>query len=176
MPRLNDLTYTWQRHQFCLCLIKYLNLLLISCRSEKPSISGIFLKKGPYLKLYSSYIRDFEKITTVFDEACGRFPLFGAAVREFEVRSERKVKKEKKKLFEMKERKNLQIFQCLRMCIAVYNKHGQFRDMDEYSVPDTWKNSWKNERRKVRFTNYKNILPWLAQVVHCPILGSELID
>ena len=61
-------------------------LCLTSCRSEKPSISGIFLKKGPYLKLYSSYIRDFEKITTVFDEACGRFPLFGAAVRDFEVR------------------------------------------------------------------------------------------
>ncbi|XP_072026421.1 uncharacterized protein [Amphiura filiformis] len=50
-----------------------------------PSISSIFLKKGPYLKLYSSYIRDFEKITTVFDEACGRFPLFGAAVRDFEL-------------------------------------------------------------------------------------------
>lgn len=53
--------------------------------SDSPSISSIFLKKGPYLKLYSSYIRDFSKITTVFDEACGRFPLFGAAVRDFEI-------------------------------------------------------------------------------------------
>ncbi|KAL4226589.1 FYVE [Mactra antiquata] len=52
---------------------------------EKKCISDIFVKKGPFLKLYSSYIRDFETITSTLDEALKKYPQFQATVKEFEL-------------------------------------------------------------------------------------------
>lgn len=49
-----------------------------------PRIADIFLTKGHFLKLYSQYILDFERITAAFDDACNKNPIFLQVVREFE--------------------------------------------------------------------------------------------
>jgi len=54
-------------------------------REKKQGIADIFKKKGPFLKLYSSYIRDFETMTSTLDEAIKKYPTFQAALKEFEV-------------------------------------------------------------------------------------------
>lgn len=52
---------------------------------EKKGIADIFVKKGPFLKLFSSYIRDFETITSTYDDALKKYPLFQAAALDFEM-------------------------------------------------------------------------------------------
>ncbi|XP_045165344.2 protein piccolo-like isoform X2 [Mercenaria mercenaria] len=52
---------------------------------ERKGIADIFVKKGPFLKLFSSYIRDFETITSTLDEALKKYPVFQASVKEFEL-------------------------------------------------------------------------------------------
>uniref|UniRef100_A0A4W6F2W8 FYVE, RhoGEF and PH domain containing 6 n=1 Tax=Lates calcarifer TaxID=8187 RepID=A0A4W6F2W8_LATCA len=47
-------------------------------------LADIFLKKGPYLKMYSTYIREFDKNVALLEEQSKRNPAFGAVVREFE--------------------------------------------------------------------------------------------
>lgn len=54
-------------------------------RDENARLSDIFLKKGPYLKMYSTYIREFDKNVARLEEQSKRNPAFGAVVREFEV-------------------------------------------------------------------------------------------
>uniref|UniRef100_A0A8D3AAR6 FYVE, RhoGEF and PH domain containing 6 n=1 Tax=Scophthalmus maximus TaxID=52904 RepID=A0A8D3AAR6_SCOMX len=51
---------------------------------EKAQLADIFLKKGPYLKMYSTYIREFDKNVTLLEEQTKRNTAFGAVVREFE--------------------------------------------------------------------------------------------
>ncbi|XP_010627525.1 FYVE, RhoGEF and PH domain-containing protein 6 [Fukomys damarensis] len=52
--------------------------------TEQPRIADIFVKKGPYLKMYSTYIREFDKNIALLDEQCRRNAGFAAVVREFE--------------------------------------------------------------------------------------------
>merc|ERR1719410_3208111 len=47
-------------------------------------IADVIIKKGPYLKLYTVYIRDFSAMNFHFDEVCQRYPKFGKLVKEFE--------------------------------------------------------------------------------------------
>jgi len=47
-------------------------------------IADVLLKKGPYLKLYTVYIRDFSSMNYHFDDCCQRFPKFAKLVKEFE--------------------------------------------------------------------------------------------
>lgn len=47
-------------------------------------IADIIVTKGPFLKMYSCYIRDFEHQCKLLDEACANHPLFAKAVHEFE--------------------------------------------------------------------------------------------
>uniref|UniRef100_A0A665VRE2 FYVE, RhoGEF and PH domain-containing protein 6-like n=1 Tax=Echeneis naucrates TaxID=173247 RepID=A0A665VRE2_ECHNA len=51
---------------------------------ENAQLSDIFLKKGPYLKMYSTYIREYDKNVALLEEHSKRNPAFGAVVREFE--------------------------------------------------------------------------------------------
>ncbi|XP_057692463.1 FYVE, RhoGEF and PH domain-containing protein 6-like [Corythoichthys intestinalis] len=51
---------------------------------ENKKLADIFLKKGPYLKMYSTYIREFDKNVALLEEQSKKNPLFGAVVREFE--------------------------------------------------------------------------------------------
>lgn len=55
------------------------------CRDEKAQLADIFLKKGPYLKMYSTYIREFDKNVALLEEQSKKNTAFGAVVREFEV-------------------------------------------------------------------------------------------
>uniref|UniRef100_UPI0037E979A2 FYVE, RhoGEF and PH domain-containing protein 6-like isoform X2 n=1 Tax=Semicossyphus pulcher TaxID=241346 RepID=UPI0037E979A2 len=51
---------------------------------ENAQLADIFLKKGPYLKMYSTYIREFNKNVTLLEEQRKKNQAFGAVVREFE--------------------------------------------------------------------------------------------
>ncbi|XP_028973035.2 FYVE, RhoGEF and PH domain-containing protein 6 [Esox lucius] len=48
-------------------------------------LADIFVQKGPYLKMYSTYIRQFDNNVALLDEQCRKNPGFSAVVREFEM-------------------------------------------------------------------------------------------
>ncbi|KAI4891345.1 hypothetical protein NFI96_015733, partial [Prochilodus magdalenae] len=52
--------------------------------NEHSTVADIFLKKGPYLKMYSTYICEFDKNVTLLEEQCKKNPTFAKVVREFE--------------------------------------------------------------------------------------------
>ncbi|KAG7329376.1 hypothetical protein KOW79_007550 [Hemibagrus wyckioides] len=52
--------------------------------NEQSGIADIFLKKGPYLKMYSSYICAFDKNVALLEELCRKSPAFAKVVQEFE--------------------------------------------------------------------------------------------
>ncbi|XP_077449543.1 FYVE, RhoGEF and PH domain-containing protein 6 isoform X2 [Stigmatopora argus] len=52
--------------------------------SEHQRLADIFVQKGPYLKMYSTYIRRFDNNVALLDEQCRKNQAFAAAVREFE--------------------------------------------------------------------------------------------
>ncbi|XP_052452886.1 FYVE, RhoGEF and PH domain-containing protein 6-like [Carassius gibelio] len=52
--------------------------------NEHCCVADIFVKKGPYLKMYSTYIREFDKNVALLEEHCRKNPAFAKAVREFE--------------------------------------------------------------------------------------------
>uniref|UniRef100_A0A8C1RN59 FYVE, RhoGEF and PH domain-containing protein 6 n=1 Tax=Cyprinus carpio TaxID=7962 RepID=A0A8C1RN59_CYPCA len=52
--------------------------------NEHCGVADIFVKKGPYLKMYSTYIREFDKNVALLEEHCRKNPAFAKAVREFE--------------------------------------------------------------------------------------------
>ncbi|KAJ8007026.1 hypothetical protein DPEC_G00113300 [Dallia pectoralis] len=47
-------------------------------------LADIFVQKGPYLKMYSTYIRQFDNNVALLDEQCRKNPGFSTVVREFE--------------------------------------------------------------------------------------------
>merc|ERR1719410_1770712 len=51
---------------------------------DHKKIADVIIKKGPYLKLYCVYIRDFSAMNFHFDECCNRYPKFSKLVKEFE--------------------------------------------------------------------------------------------
>uniref|UniRef100_A0A673BDY9 FYVE, RhoGEF and PH domain containing 6 n=1 Tax=Sphaeramia orbicularis TaxID=375764 RepID=A0A673BDY9_9TELE len=53
--------------------------------SDHQRLSNIFVQKGPYLKMYSTYIRQFDNNVALLDEQCRKNPAFAAVVREFEM-------------------------------------------------------------------------------------------
>ncbi|XP_030587105.1 FYVE, RhoGEF and PH domain-containing protein 6-like [Archocentrus centrarchus] len=52
--------------------------------NEHAQVADIFLKKGPYLKMYSTYIREFDRNVALLDEQTKKNPAFATVVREFE--------------------------------------------------------------------------------------------
>ncbi|XP_062863074.1 FYVE, RhoGEF and PH domain-containing protein 6 [Trichomycterus rosablanca] len=52
--------------------------------SEHQRLADIFVQKGPYLKMYSTYIREFDRNVALLDEQCRKNPAFSAVVRQFE--------------------------------------------------------------------------------------------
>ena len=54
-------------------------------RDKNPRIGDIFVTKGPFLKLYTSYIREFENMTTGLDDARRKYPEFEKVCSDFEV-------------------------------------------------------------------------------------------
>uniref|UniRef100_A0A3B5MEW4 FYVE, RhoGEF and PH domain containing 6 n=1 Tax=Xiphophorus couchianus TaxID=32473 RepID=A0A3B5MEW4_9TELE len=53
--------------------------------SDHQRLSDIFVQKGPYLKMYSTYIRQFDNNVALLDEQCRKNPALAAVVREFEM-------------------------------------------------------------------------------------------
>ena len=47
-------------------------------------IADVIVKKGPFLKLYTSYIQNFESQCIYLDECCQKYQKFGKVVKEFE--------------------------------------------------------------------------------------------
>ena len=47
-------------------------------------IADVIVKKGPFLKLYTSYIQNFESQCVYLEECCQKYPKFGKVVKEFE--------------------------------------------------------------------------------------------
>ena len=52
--------------------------------SKVKKIADVIVRKGPYLKLYTVFIRDFSAMNFHFEECCSRYPKFGKLVKEFE--------------------------------------------------------------------------------------------
>lgn len=52
---------------------------------ERKMIADVIVRKGAFLKLYTSYIEDFPEVSQLFMECCEKYPRFGALVREFEL-------------------------------------------------------------------------------------------
>ncbi|NXN16009.1 FGD6 protein, partial [Indicator maculatus] len=48
-------------------------------------IADIFVKKGPYLKMYSTYIKEFDKNIALLDEQCKKNAGFASVVKDFEL-------------------------------------------------------------------------------------------
>ncbi|XP_006888625.1 PREDICTED: FYVE, RhoGEF and PH domain-containing protein 6 [Elephantulus edwardii] len=53
--------------------------------TEQQRIADIFVKKGPYLKMYSTYIKEFDKNIALLDEQSKKNPGFAAVLRDFEM-------------------------------------------------------------------------------------------
>ncbi|XP_064198603.1 FYVE, RhoGEF and PH domain-containing protein 6 [Anguilla rostrata] len=53
--------------------------------SDHQRLADVFVKKGPYLKMYSTYIREFDKNVALLDEQCRKNSGFAGVVREFEM-------------------------------------------------------------------------------------------
>ncbi|XP_031715059.1 FYVE, RhoGEF and PH domain-containing protein 6 isoform X2 [Anarrhichthys ocellatus] len=53
--------------------------------SDHQRLSDIFVQKGPYLKMYSTYIRQFDNNVALLDEQCRKNAAFASVVREFEM-------------------------------------------------------------------------------------------
>ncbi|KAK1169023.1 FYVE, RhoGEF and PH domain-containing protein 6-like isoform X1 [Acipenser oxyrinchus oxyrinchus] len=53
--------------------------------NDNQRIADIFVKKGPYLKMYSTYIKEFDKNVALLDEQCRKNPVFAGVVKEFEM-------------------------------------------------------------------------------------------
>ncbi|XP_063608585.1 FYVE, RhoGEF and PH domain-containing protein 6-like [Penaeus indicus] len=47
-------------------------------------ISDVLVRKGPFLKLYSAYIKEFQQQCDYLDECCAKYPLFARALKDFE--------------------------------------------------------------------------------------------
>lgn len=52
--------------------------------SDHQRLADIFVQKGPYLKMYSTYIREFDRNVALLDEQCRKNPAFATVVRQFE--------------------------------------------------------------------------------------------
>lgn len=78
------LYYLPQLYELNRDLLKELEERMLSW-AEQQRIADIFVKKGPYLKMYSMYIKEFDKNIALLDEQCKKNPGFAAVVREFEM-------------------------------------------------------------------------------------------
>ncbi len=56
--------------------------------SEHPKIADVIVRKGPFLKLYTSYVHDFPLSSQHFIECCEKYPAFSRVVKDFEARED----------------------------------------------------------------------------------------
>lgn len=81
---LNQILYSLpQLYELNQDLLKELQQRVANWDSNS-KVADIFLKKGPYLKMYSTYIREFDKNVALLEEQTKKNPAFGSVVREYE--------------------------------------------------------------------------------------------
>lgn len=51
---------------------------------KNPKISDVIVKIGPFLKLYLTYIQNFESQSNLLDDCCQKYPSFQKCVKDFE--------------------------------------------------------------------------------------------
>ena len=66
-------------------MIVLIIFIFLYCREEDPRIADIFVKKGPFLQMYTTYISNFQSMTSELDQAFKDYPMFADALQEFEV-------------------------------------------------------------------------------------------
>ncbi len=54
--------------------------------TESQKIADVIAKKGPFLKLYNNYIREFSNLNDHLEDCCQKLPKFKKLVQEFESR------------------------------------------------------------------------------------------
>lgn len=52
--------------------------------NEGKGLAEVIVRKGPFLKLYTTYMRDFENQCNYMDECCIKYPKFANALKEYE--------------------------------------------------------------------------------------------
>ena len=55
---------------------------------ENKKIADVIVKKGPFLKLYTDFIKDFEDLSLHLEQCCAKYPEFKTVVLEFESHSQ----------------------------------------------------------------------------------------
>ena len=53
---------------------------------NNPQIADVFVKKGPFLKLYSTYMNNHQEAMTHLSVCCKKYPAFGTVVKSFQSR------------------------------------------------------------------------------------------
>jgi len=53
--------------------------------ASNPRIADVIVRKGPFLKLYSSYIRDYSSQTALLSECIEKYPSFAKTLQQFEM-------------------------------------------------------------------------------------------
>ncbi|XP_078468379.1 FYVE, RhoGEF and PH domain-containing protein 6 [Lampetra planeri] len=79
------LLYLPQLYELNQSLLQELEERMAHWEEERERIADVIMRKGPYLKMYSAYIKEFDRITLLLDECCRKFPPFAAVVRDFEM-------------------------------------------------------------------------------------------
>ena len=54
-------------------------------REEHPRLADVFVHKGAFLQMYTTYIRDFQNMTAELDHAVKEYPEFAESLKSFEV-------------------------------------------------------------------------------------------
>nr|XP_032828102.1 FYVE, RhoGEF and PH domain-containing protein 6 isoform X1 [Petromyzon marinus] len=79
------LLYLPQLYELNQSLLQELEERMAHWEEERERIADVIMRKGPYLKMYSAYIKEFDRITLLLDECCRKCPPFAAVVRDFEM-------------------------------------------------------------------------------------------
>ncbi|GBO05132.1 FYVE, RhoGEF and PH domain-containing protein 6, partial [Araneus ventricosus] len=75
------------RHEIGVCARKALPAKCRPLLDKLEKIADVIVKIGPFLKLYSWYIHDFESNVALLEESKKKYPPFAQVVKEFEASS-----------------------------------------------------------------------------------------
>ncbi len=67
--------------------LKFVIVTDFRARNKKPKVADVFVKQGPFLKMYTDYIREFEAMCAALEDARKKHPEFDQIIKEFEVSS-----------------------------------------------------------------------------------------
>lgn len=56
----------------------------VSDWQTNPKIADVIVRKGPFLKMFSAYIREFQSQVSYLDECAQKYPKFGVFIKQFQ--------------------------------------------------------------------------------------------